>query len=158
MAPFTPQELIARREEHCFAVTAEKKYFHVGNIFIKRSLRPSEWVKFQGYMHVPLFCPERVLNEGACIQYLAEKTKVPLPKVHACFEDDGAAYLILDYVEGVGMDTLSDADKDVVTTELEGYIQTFQSLKSDTWGGPKGAVRIRHIICLWLLKPAIETG
>jgi hypothetical protein len=65
MAPFTPQELNSRREEHCFAVTPEKKYFHVGDTFIKRSLRPSEWVKFQGYMHIALFCPERVLTEGA---------------------------------------------------------------------------------------------
>lgn len=146
MAPFTPQELNSRREEHCFAVTPEKKYFHVGNTFIKRSLRPSEWVKFQGYMHVPLFCPERILNEGACIQYLAEKTDIPLPKLHACFEDDGAAYLILEYDEGVGMDTLSDKDKDVVTEELEKHTQTFQGLTSDTWGGPGGAVRFWHMM------------
>lgn len=98
MAPFTPQELMARREEPCFAVTAKKKYFHIGNTFIKRSLRPSEWVKFQGYMHIPLFCLERVLNEGACIRYLAKKTNIPLSKLPPCFGDDGAAYLILEYV------------------------------------------------------------
>lgn len=140
MAPFTPQELLARREEHCFAISHEKKYFRVGNTFIKRSLRPNEWMKSNGYLHVPLFCTERVLNEGACIQFLAGKTNIPLPKVIACFEDDGAAYLILEHVDGVGMHQLDDQEKETVAKELEGHIRTYQALISDTWGGPGGLV------------------
>lgn len=91
-------------------------------------------------MHVPLFCTERVLNEGACIQFLAENTDIPLPKLHACFEDDSAASLIVENVERVGMRQLDDEQRNIVAAELETHIRTYQSLKSDTWGGPGGVV------------------
>ena len=62
-------------------------------------------------MHVPLSNLERILNEGACLQVLAEKTDIPHPKLHACFGDDGAAYLVTEYVEGVGRNELDEEKK-----------------------------------------------
>ena len=111
MAPPTIQELNDKREENCFGITQERKYYRVGNTFIKRSLRPTEWQKHNGRMHVPLFNTERVLNEGACLQLIAAKTNIPVPKVHACFEDDDAAYLVTEYVEGVSMEDLDGEQK-----------------------------------------------
>ena len=37
------------------------------------------------------------------MQYTADNTTIPIPKVHCCFEDDDAVYLIMEYIEGVTM-------------------------------------------------------
>jgi hypothetical protein len=140
MAPPTNQELNAKREEHCVTVTPERKYYRFRDTWIKRSLRPTEWQKHNGYMHIPLFNLERVLNEGACLQFLAENADIPLPKLIACFEDDGAAYLITAYVDGVGMNDLDLKSQSVVAEELQRHLQTLRKLTSDTWGGPGGMV------------------
>ena len=135
MAPPTNEELNDKREENCISITPERKYYRVGNTWIKRSLRPTEWQQHQGYMHVPLFNLERILNEGACIRFLAEHTDIPLPKLHACFEDDGAAYLVTEYVDGVGMNELDASQRDIVAKEIRIHLDTLKSLKSNTWGG-----------------------
>lgn len=147
MPPPTNAELNAKREESCIAVTTERKYYKVGQTWIKRSLRPSEWQKHNGYMTVPLFNPERILNEGACLLFLAENTNIPLPKLYACFEDDGAAYVITEYVEGVGMNELDAEKKEVVAKELRTHMETLSNLKSNTWGGPGGVVR--HFLVMY---------
>lgn len=139
MAPPTNSELNERREKNCIAISHERKYFRVGNTWVKRSLRPHEWQKQNGYMHVPLFNMERILNEGACLLFLAQ-TGIPLPKSLACFEDDGAAYLVTEYVDGVGMDDLDAESQAVVTEELQRHILTLKKLTSDTWGGPDNMV------------------
>lgn len=130
----TNKELNDKREEFCIAVTPERKYYKVGDTWIKRSLRPTEWQKHDGYTHVPLFNLERVLNEGACLQFLAANTTIPIPKLYACFEDDGAAYIITEYVQGVSMVELEPDKQEVVAKELETHLQTLAQLKSDTWG------------------------
>ncbi|KAM0514596.1 hypothetical protein ACHAPE_006591 [Trichoderma viride] len=135
MAPPTNSELNDKREKHCIGISPERKYFRVGSTFVKRSLRPCEWQKQNGYMHVPLFNMERVLNEGACLLFLAD-TGIPLPKLLGCFEDDGAAYLVTEYVDGVGMNNLDAEGQAVVTKELQRHVLTLKKLTSDTWGGP----------------------
>lgn len=134
MAPPKNHEL--KREKDCFAVTPERKYYRSGDTFIKRNLRPGEWQQHNGYLHVPLFNFERIMNEAACLQFVAENTNIPIPKLIACFEDDGAAYLVTEYVEGVGMTELTEKEQDVVVAELEQHLATLHALTSDTWGGP----------------------
>lgn len=60
------------REETCIAITSERKYFHPGNSFVKRSLRPSEWQvsHIKGTIHVPRLGNERLLNEAAALAYI----------------------------------------------------------------------------------------
>ena len=140
MAPPTNHELNEKREKQCVSVTPERKYYRCGNTWVKRSLRPTEWQKHGGFHYVPMFNLERVLNEGACLQFIAGKTDIPLPKLYACFEDDGAAYLITEYVEGVGMNDLSAEDQNTVAEELEKHLTALKGLKSNTWGGPDGEV------------------
>lgn len=142
MSPVTIEMLEARREKDCFAITLERKYLHVGNSFVKRSLRPSEWQlnPVHGNVCVPRFGKERLLNEAASMQFIAENTDIPVPKLLSCFEDDQAVYLITEYIEGVAMSELSVEQRKVVEKELEGHLETLKSLKSDTWGGPSGIV------------------
>lgn len=76
-----------------------------------------------------------MLNEGACLRYLAENTTIPLPKLHACFEDDGAAYLITEHVQGITMGDLDAEKQQIVAKELQGHMDTLATLKSNKWGG-----------------------
>lgn len=144
MAPITNQMLNAKREADCVGLTTERKYFKVGHTWIKRSLRPAEWQinPFTGTLVVPRFGAERILNEAAAMQFIAEKTSIPVPKLHACFQDDEAAYLVMEYVDGVTMNELNANERQIVERELEGYLQTLRTLKSDSWGGPSGIVSL----------------
>lgn len=144
MPPVTNHMLNARREKDCFAITAERKYYHVDNTFIKRSLRPSEWQHspFNGTLVIPRFSRERILNEAATLRFIADKTDIPVPKLHCCFEDDEAVYLVMEYIEGVDLASLEEEQRKTVEVELEGHLQTLRNLTSDTWGGPSGLVRL----------------
>jgi hypothetical protein len=85
MAPVTNQMLNAKREENCVSITTERKYFRVGQSWIKRSLRPSEWQinQYSGTLLVPRFGKERVFNEASAIEFIAKTTNIPVPRVVA---------------------------------------------------------------------------
>jgi hypothetical protein len=138
----TNQLINRRHEESCVGITSERKYFHAGNAFIKRSLRPSEWQvsPFKGTIHVPRMNNERLLNEAATLKYIKENTNIPVPQLYACFEDDDAVVLVTEFVKGVGMHELDDAQREIVKKELQGHIETLQNLKSSRIGGPGGIV------------------
>lgn len=61
---------------------------------------------------------ERILNEAATLKFLKENSTAPVPDLHCCFEDDDAVYIVMEYVDGVRMDRLSDDQKVIVTKEL----------------------------------------
>ncbi|KAK5996906.1 hypothetical protein PT974_02253 [Cladobotryum mycophilum] len=161
MAPVTNQMLAAKKEKDCTAITLERKYFENSKSFIKRSLRPSEWQlhPMTGAYVVPRFGMERILNEGAALQFIANNTNITVPKVYACFEDDQAAYLVTELIEGVQMATLGPEERKVVEAELEGYIKTLRRLKSSEWGGPTGIVVPPYRLMVkifrqeWRMKP-----
>lgn len=138
----TQAMLLARKEKDCFAITHERKFYHQGNSFVKRSLRPSEWQvsHFKGTVCVPRQGNERLWNEAAGMRFVAEKTNVPVPKLYCAFEDDGAVYLVMEYIEGVGMNELTDEEKETVKRELEGHLTTLHKLRSQHAGGSLGLV------------------
>jgi serine/threonine protein kinase len=138
----TNKMLNQHREDGCFAITMERKYYHIENTFIKRSLRPREWQvsPIKGTIHVPRLGRERILNEAATLKYIRENSDIPVPTLHGCFEDDGATYLTMDYVDGVSMNSLTDDQKKIVTKELEGHIRTLYTLRSRNLGGVSGIV------------------
>lgn len=140
--PTTNRIINATREPNCFSITAERKYYHVDQCFIKRSLRPNEWQTspILGTTHVPRLGIERILNEAASLRYIKENSSIPVPDLHACFKDDNCAYLIMSYVEGVGMDSLADDQKEIVTQELKEHLKTMHSLRSSKLGGVSGQV------------------
>ena len=138
----TNKMLNDRREVNCLAVSADRKYYRDGQTFVKRSLRPTEWQlsPLKGIVHVPRQGRERILNEAAAMRYIADNTNIPIPKLHCAFEDDGAVYLIMEYVEGSTMDELGVEQRTIVQQELDGHIKTLHALKSRKVGGPSGLV------------------
>ncbi|KZZ87792.1 Protein kinase-like domain protein [Moelleriella libera RCEF 2490] len=72
------------------------------------------------------------------MQFIAGKTNIPVPKLHACFEDGGVAYPVMECVSGETMSELSADDRKVVEMELEGFLWTLRALTSDAWNGPSG--------------------
>ncbi len=74
------------------------------------------------------------------MRFIAEHTNIPVPKLHCCFEDDEAVYLVMEYIEGVGMNELEEEKRKAVEKELEVYLEVMKKLKSKFWGGPSGIV------------------
>ncbi|KAK3996616.1 kinase-like domain-containing protein [Cladorrhinum sp. PSN332] len=128
------------REEGCFAITFERKYYHRGGSFIKRTLRPREFRTGHRGLHIPRFRKESVMNEAESLRYIRQHTNIPVPTVHCDFEDEDAYYLVTEYVEGVSMSRLTEDQKAVVREELQGHLATLQTLKSNRLGGPSGIV------------------
>ncbi|MCJ1255575.1 hypothetical protein MMC24_003392 [Lignoscripta atroalba] len=139
----TSQELNAKREAGCFAYTTERKYyaFETQGSFMKRSLRPHELQRnIHGNLVIPLASKERLMNEAASLSYIRKMTNIPVPTVFCAFEDDGAYYLITEYVQGVDMADLSEDQKVVVTKEIQLHLATMRELKSTAPGGPTGFI------------------
>ncbi|KAI3317219.1 kinase-like protein [Xylariaceae sp. AK1471] len=147
-------------EERCFAVTFERKYYHRGGSFIKRTLRPREFRTGYRGLHIPRFRNESVMNEAESLRYIRCQTNIPVLRVHCDFEDEDAYYLVTEYVEGVSMSRLTDDQKAVVCDELQGHLATLKTLTSNRLGGPSGIVIppyrvLQHTeIDHWHLKPS----
>jgi len=134
----TNEELNDRREPGCSIVLADKKYFHVGDWFMKRTLRQHEWQSVANGITVipPTTYPQRWKTDAAILRFLRQKTNIPLPRSECTFEDDGAFYFQSEYVEGVSMKELKEEEKEVVMQELEDHVATLRRLRSDTPGVP----------------------
>lgn len=102
----------------------------------------NELNSFAGTLFIPRFGNERILNESASMRFIADRTNIPLPKLCGCFEDDGAVYLVIMYVEGVTMNSLTGEQCKVAEKELERYMGTLMGLGSELWGGPSGTVSL----------------
>jgi len=127
-------------EEGCFASTFERKYYRKGDIFVKRSLRKSEYQTGYRGLHIPKLGKERLRNEAASLQFVQEFTNIPVPRLYHHFEYDGAYYVAMEYVEGVSMSDLSENQKEVVAREIEIHLSTMHNLKSNKIGGPSGII------------------
>ncbi|KAH6716325.1 hypothetical protein BKA61DRAFT_642872 [Leptodontidium sp. MPI-SDFR-AT-0119] len=129
------------KEEGCFAVTFERKYYHRGDVFIKRSLRPREFRTGYRGRHVPRVGKERLLNEAASLRYIHEMTNIPVPT-------------------GVSMSELSEEQKATVFEEINEHFTTMRNLKSRNIGGPSGIVIPPYRVTLntenddWALQPS----
>ncbi|KJZ70108.1 hypothetical protein HIM_10511 [Hirsutella minnesotensis 3608] len=111
-----------------------------GRVFIKRSLRPNEFRTGYRGLHIPRLGKERLKNEAESLQFIQQHTDIPVPTVICHFEDDGAYYLITEYIEGVGMSELKEEQKAMVREELESQRAKLKALKSSSLGGPSGIV------------------
>ena len=140
--PVTPQMLQAKKEKDCIAITAERKYYHIGQTFVKRSLRPCEWQTSlsKGTLHIPRQGRERMLNEAAAIEFITKSTNLPVPKIYCSFEDDQAVYLIMEYIDGVSMEQLTEHEQSLVRQELAQHLKNLHSMRSSRMGGPSGLV------------------
>ncbi len=163
------QDINKHREPGCFGITPDKKYYEVGRSFIKRTLRRHEWMTSPAIANwTPSAClPQRWKTDAAILEYLREKTNIPLPRLQHTFEDDGAFYFSTELVPGVAMSQLTEEQKQVVTKELLEHVATLKSLRSDTPGVPGQALlcapnRVhsgfwKHHTC-WRPKTDVKNG
>lgn len=126
------------KEDGCIATTAERKYYQRGQVFIKRSLRPREYMTGYRGLHIPPLGIERLMNEAEALQFVRQHTDIPVPTVYCHFLDDEAYYLITEYVDGINMADLTEEQKLVVSEELERHRAKLKTLRSSKLGGPSG--------------------
>jgi aminoglycoside phosphotransferase len=62
------------------------------------------------------------------------KPEIPVPILFASFDDDAAAYLIMEYVEGVSMTELGNEQRAI--QKLEKHLTTIHGLSCSGLGGP----------------------
>jgi aminoglycoside phosphotransferase (APT) family kinase protein len=122
-------------------VTAERAYYHCGNFFIKRGLRPSEYITtLRGTKHIPKLGKERLQNEAAVLRFIRRVSNIPVPTLYGAFDVDGSFTIITEYIDGVCMSELSEDQKHTVRTEVEQHLATLRGIKSNYLGGPSGIV------------------
>lgn len=72
------------------------------------------------------------LSEAFALLLVAQKTTVPVPKVCQAFTKCGTTYIVMEKIDGIGMDQvwdkMSDADKDRAVEDLKGYYQQLRSI------------------------------
>ncbi|KIM34673.1 hypothetical protein M413DRAFT_450123, partial [Hebeloma cylindrosporum] len=143
--PVAPKSQISPppiREEGCSGISPEKKYYEFDQVFIKRSLAPSEYPFISlGNKRIPIvphMCLERMKNEVAAIRYVQNNTNIPTPNIRCTFEDNGRFYIITDVVPGVTLAELPDDKKAGVIAEVEGYMAQMHAIKSKVMGGVSG--------------------
>ncbi|KLO13806.1 kinase-like protein [Schizopora paradoxa] len=131
-------------DEGCIAVTPERKYYEFNDVFIRRSLEPHEWVyNVLNEVAVPHIIEERMMNDVLCSIFVRQNTSIPVPKVLAAFHDNGRYYIIQERVEGIQLARLqSEADRQVVMKEVEGYVEVLHRLRSKRMGGVSGIISL----------------
>ncbi|TGO28545.1 hypothetical protein BPAE_0026g00350 [Botrytis paeoniae] len=127
-------------EEGCFATTFERRYYKKTDIFVKRSLRESEYRTGYRGLHIPKLGKERLRNEVASLDFIHKITNVPVPQLYDHFEYNGASYVALEYVEGANMADLCENQKKAVNSEIDTHLITMHNLTSSKIGGPSGII------------------
>jgi serine/threonine protein kinase len=124
----------------CIALTFERGYYHCDRLFIKRSLRPTEFRTSQRGLHIPRLGKERLYNEAESLRFIQRTTNIPVPTVYGAFEMDDSFFLITEYIQGTPMSRLSEDQKKIVRVELLQHLATLHGIRSNTIGGPSGMV------------------
>lgn len=147
-------------EAGCLYMTTERKYYQRGSSFIKRSLREKEYRLGLNGLYVPRLSKERLQNEAECLRFIRSKTNIPVPAVYADFEDDGAYYLVTEFIHGVELNDLALEKKNLVRVELKQHLHTLHNLRSTTIGGPSGLLIPPRSVMestkqdIWVLQPS----
>ena len=117
------QDINKHREPGCTAITIDKKYYEVGNSFIKRTLRQHEWIiPPTTNWTPPASLPQRWKTDAAILLYLKEHTNIPLPRLQHTFEDDVREEFLGDYpLLRLGEFRHADS-RDEFSAEVEGTV------------------------------------
>ncbi|KAK3306716.1 uncharacterized protein B0T15DRAFT_150781 [Chaetomium strumarium] len=72
------------------------------------------------------------LTEAATLRFVAEKTSIPVPRVHCAFAHDNRGIIVMERVPGVTLarawKSLSAADRDAIFEQLRSMINELRSL------------------------------
>ncbi|KAJ5587983.1 uncharacterized protein N7459_003748 [Penicillium hispanicum] len=79
------------------------------------------------------------IHEASNLRFVAEKTSIPVPKVHDVRWEDGVLVgIVMDYMPGKSLedvwDTLSPDQKQSITQQLRGYLCQLRNLKGEYIG------------------------
>lgn len=122
-------------------ISPERVYYKCGSIFIKRTLLPHERkIRPNGKTLIPPYDKARLLNEVKSLAHIRKYTTIPVPKVHAAFENNGCFFLITEFVNGVQMSSLPESQKRFVKHDLIYYLAGLRSLRSRKFGHEEGVV------------------
>ena len=73
------------------------------------------------------------LTEAATLKFLAEKTSIPVPRLHCAFVHKNRAFIVMERVQGVTLasawKSLSDAQRDTIFVQLRSIFQELRSLQ-----------------------------
>ncbi|KAJ5083389.1 hypothetical protein N7456_012816 [Penicillium angulare] len=135
--------------------TTQRAYYEYPGCFVKRSLRPSEyWIVGEGESIVPTLGVERLQNEAATLQFVREKTNIPVPMVYGAMMIDDVYFLVTEKMVGVTLYELPEDQKELVWPEIEQHLATLHDIKSTVLGGPSGLV-IPPYRALFVTKGAV---
>jgi aminoglycoside phosphotransferase (APT) family kinase protein len=111
-------------------------------VLIKRAAVEAEWPLTQSVDYWKNTLPvQRLRNEAASIQFIRQHTSIPVPNVVAAFADFDTYYVIQEKVQGVtSVDNVPAEHMHIITTQIDGFIEQMQRLRSPRFGGPGGDV------------------
>lgn len=164
-----PAFLDHHKEPGVWHVFADRKIYHLDKLFFKRTLRRHEWTDLgDDFLVQPTAAmPQRYRTDVAVQAYLREHTSIPLPTMTTCFEDDAAMCLAMEFLPGVQMDELPEADRQIVAAELSHHLATLKTLRSPTPGVPGESLLIApqrvttyhwHYHTCWRPRPHLKGG
>ncbi|KAI5357208.1 Putative aminoglycoside phosphotransferase, protein kinase-like domain superfamily [Septoria linicola] len=110
----------------------------INNAFLKqcRLLRPQSRA-FRLNSQIVIKTGDRArLSEAAAMRLLAEKTSIPIPKVHDAYvQKDGCGVIIMEHIDGITLDQAwphyDHAQKQSVLTQLKSYMMELRSITSN---------------------------
>lgn len=72
------------------------------------------------------------LTEAASIQFIAERTSIPVPKVHCAFTSNDRTYIVMERLPGKpilpALETMDEASQDCVLKQLKSYLDEMRAL------------------------------
>lgn len=84
------------------------------------------------------------LSEAATLRFVAEKTSMPVPRVHCAFVHKNRAFIVMDRIHGISLarvwETLSDADREAVFGQLRSLLGELRSLTPPPGAGIESCV------------------
>ena len=133
---------------------AKRGYYYRGRFFIKRSLRSSEYITIlKGNIYVLQLGRERLQNKAESLQFIRRVSNIPIPTIYSLFKVDSAYFLIMEYIDSVGISQLLEDQKKLIQPKINQYLNTLREIRSYKIGGPS-----RVIIPLYRVIDYIENN
>lgn len=116
---------------------AKKGYYHRGGFFIKRSLRPSEYITiFKENIYILRLGRERLQNEVESLRFIRYISNIPILTIYSLFKVDSSYFLVIEYIDGVSISQFLEDQKKLIQPKLNQYLISLYKIRSHKIGGP----------------------
>jgi len=121
----------------------ERRYQGNSDLQTFTKIEIPSWIDIKGKTQTPWMSRERLVNEYTTLEYIAERTTIPVPKPLYLGDVNGCLAMTTEWVDGVPFDDLDPQIRS--TSYLDEYIQTtvlpqLNVLTSHTSGTIRGVV------------------